>query len=298
MHADKWGSSWCENTNLKQSILKHETSAKHMSNVVKALGLGTQQTLKENAVRNEVAKDPQKRNALRSLFRIVYFVALHRLANRLFPSLVALTVAEGNDVFKALTKKNAKYLSSTFFTSALLSMGDVLRAEIIEQIKASLFFSIMIDETADISVTEQLALYVRFVDAMGNIRVYLFDLIALEKADGASILVEVLRSLKEARLELKRLIGLASDGAGAMLGKKQGFAARLRKLQPFLIALHCICHRLGTIRIETMCSNCLQLCLWRMQARRTRTCRTASKPLCPPRTGFIKTRRRIWPGTS
>jgi len=98
----------------------------------------------------------------------------------------------------------------------------------------------------DIAVTEQLVLYVRGVDPnTGEIFVRLFDLIAMKKADGESILAKVLESLHRSEVEFMRLIGVSSDGAGAMFGKYKGFCARLKQLQKFLWEMHCICHRTG-----------------------------------------------------
>ncbi len=155
---------------------------------------------------------------------------------------------EGNRAFRALTKKNAQYMSSTFFTDALHALGNVLRADIINNVKQSQFFSIALDETADISVTEQLILYIRYVlPVSGEIRVQLFDIIAMKKADGASIYAATMKWLREASLELKRLSGASTDGAGAVAGKIKGFCALLQADQPYCTCVHCICHRYGNI---------------------------------------------------
>jgi hypothetical protein len=41
-----------------------------------------------------------------------------------------------------------------------------------------------------------------------------------------------------------KLVGMGSDGASVMLGSKNGVAAKLRALQPSLVAVHCYAHRL------------------------------------------------------
>jgi hypothetical protein len=202
--------------------------------------------LAEVRLRTQLVGNNNKRDAIRSAFRHVYWLAKHRVPNRLFPDLREFSILEGNNSFRSLTKKNVRYLSSTFFTDALTAIGNVLRADIIANIRKSQFFSIALDETGDISVTEQLVLYVRSVDPVsGAIRVQLFDLIPLKKADGASIYKATMKSLRDAKLELKRLTNASTDGAGAVFGKNQGFCARLQQDQPYCTCVHCICHRYG-----------------------------------------------------
>ena len=46
-------------------------------------------------------------------------------------------------------------------------------------------------------------------------------------------------------------MGLATDGASVMVGKLNGVAARLRKVNPKLINLHCVCHRLALAATDT-----------------------------------------------
>lgn len=225
--------------------MRHESSGDHRDRVKAGVQA---QTLAEAKLRADLVGNSTKRDAIRSAFRHVYWLAKHRVANRLFADLRDFTVLEGNRAFRALTKKNAQYMSSTFFTDALHALGNVLRADIINNVKQSQFFSIALDETADISVTEQLILYIRYVlPVSGEIRVQLFDIIAMKKADGASIYAATMKSLREAGLELKRLSGASTDGAGAVAGKIKGFCALLQADQPYCTCVHCICHRYGNI---------------------------------------------------
>ena len=41
------------------------------------------------------------------------------------------------------------------------------------------------------------------------------------------------------------LPAFGSDGASVMTGKHTGFAARLRHMQPSLVSIHCVAHRLA-----------------------------------------------------
>jgi hypothetical protein len=43
---------------------------------------------------------------------------------------------------------------------------------------------------------------------------------------------------------LVKIVGMGSDGVSVMLGKNNGVAAKLRSLQPAMVAVHCYDHKL------------------------------------------------------
>ena len=45
------------------------------------------------------------------------------------------------------------------------------------------------------------------------------------------------------KLQSSKLVGLATDGAAAMLGVHNGFAAKLKRDVPELFSVHCIAYR-------------------------------------------------------
>ena len=49
--------------------------------------------------------------------------------------------------------------------------------------------------------------------------------------------------LRRCRLDLKKLVAIATDGAPCMTGVHQGVVARLRVLVLHLVGTHCIAHR-------------------------------------------------------
>ena len=50
---------------------------------------------------------------------------------------------------------------------------------------------------------------------------------------------------------LKNLKGLATDGAAVMTGKNNGVAAHLKELNPVIINVNCICHKLALACTDT-----------------------------------------------
>ena len=128
------------------------------------------------------------------------------------------------------------------------SIFEVLESKLLDKVRKSQFFSILCDESTDISNSKKLILYVRLIDPdtfvasthfLGNITV-----------EGSSCTAEVLFNLiinflQDKGIDLSRLIGFGSDGAAVMTGKKSGVATRFKEKCPHLVSIHCMAHRLN-----------------------------------------------------
>jgi hypothetical protein len=70
----------------------------------------------------------------------------------------------------------------------------------------------------------------------------------VDKGDAGGILSEMRRSVEKVGVlwheSLVKLVGMGSDGVSVMLGKNNGVAAKLRSLQPAMVAVHCYDHKL------------------------------------------------------
>jgi len=59
---------------------------------------------------------------------------------------------------------NATYISPQIQNEIISACNDLILAKLVAQVNAAKCFSILADETADVSGTEQFSLYVRYVD--------------------------------------------------------------------------------------------------------------------------------------
>ncbi|XP_061193371.1 zinc finger protein 862-like [Saccostrea echinata] len=68
------------------------------------------------------------------------------------------------------------------------------------------------------------------------------------KADAKGVFLAMKRAVEGVRLDWslthKKMVGLGSDGAAVMTGKKTGVAALLKEHHPSIISIHCLAHRL------------------------------------------------------
>ena len=125
-------------------------------------------------------------------------------------------------------------------------MAEVIETELLKKVHASPYFSILTDESTDISNTKKMVVYTRIIDPVSYVASTHF--LGNITVEGSSATAEVLfglivKFLKDKELPVEKLVGFGSDGASVMVGRKSGVATRLKELSPHLINIHCMAHR-------------------------------------------------------
>ena len=128
------------------------------------------------------------------------------------------------------------------------AIGATLEEEILQEVRDSPFYSIVLDEATDISVTKHLGICIQYLDKNASLRVR--NLKLLEVTHGtADVLTESLISYlttsAPVTLDIDKLAGCATDGASVMVGCENGVITRIKAVVPTLIATHCSAHRLS-----------------------------------------------------
>uniref|UniRef100_A0A1X7TYQ7 DUF4371 domain-containing protein n=1 Tax=Amphimedon queenslandica TaxID=400682 RepID=A0A1X7TYQ7_AMPQE len=82
-----------------------------------------------------------------------------------------------------------------------------------------------------------------FDEEAGIVRSEFYNLAELgEKADAETLFNAIESTFRKDAIPFDNLIGFASDGANAMLGRHNSVKTRLLAKQPHLFVIHCICH--------------------------------------------------------
>lgn len=136
-----------------------------------------------------------------------------------------------------------------------LTIGETMKEQILEKVRDSGPYGLMTDEATDISV--KALTFIQFFDgSSGKIETaFLSVQDVLEKHDGANsvaIFETLMHELEASNLDVRHMMGFASDGATVMTGKNNGVAARLKALNERLVSVHCVCHRLALACTDTL----------------------------------------------
>jgi hypothetical protein len=126
--------------------------------------------------------------------------------------------------------------------------GKLICKQILDEVNNSEYFSLLADETADISGVEQLSIGVRFVDNELKVREEFLGFTPLEKCKAEDIAGAILSTTREVfNLDMNKLVGLGFDGCSTMAGKENGVQKIIINQYPKAKFFHCASHRLNLV---------------------------------------------------
>ncbi|XP_017248713.1 uncharacterized protein LOC108219719 [Daucus carota subsp. sativus] len=104
-------------------------------------------------------------------------------------------------------------------------------------------FSILVDESRDISIKEQMVLLIRYVDKYGSVAERFLGVVHVNDTTSLSLKHDVELSNKH-RLSIAKIRGQGYDGASNMQGKFNGLNILILKDNPCAYYIHCFAHQL------------------------------------------------------
>ena len=144
---------------------------------------------------------------------------------------------------------NATYTSPEIQNQLLEVMGGIVRERICEAIQDATYFSLLVDETKDVSKVEQLAIVLRYIDIKAAaIHERFLTYVPAESLTAESLTTYILTTLRKYQLDYKFMVSQGYDGASVMSGGCSGVQTRICEIAPQAIYVHCNAH-------------CLNLCL-------------------------------------
>lgn len=163
-----------------------------------------------------------------------------------FRSLLKFRIEAGDHILaKHLTTAGgrATYISWQIQNEIISSFNSILLKKLVDKVNAAKYFSVLCDETTDISGTTQMSLCVRFVEN-GTIREEFLQFIPVSDVTGAGLANTICSTMMEigVGLDVKNLVGQGYDGASAMSGALRGAQAIVRQRYPKALYVHCSSH--------------------------------------------------------
>ena len=156
---------------------------------------------------------------------------------------------------KWLEKKTDKYVSADIQNELLKVMGLQVLRDIATSLHSAEFYSIMVDETTDVSNKEQAVLCFRWVSDDLIAHEDFVGLYGIENTEAKTLVNMILDVLTRLNLSIKKLRGQCYDGASAMSGPRSGVAKQIRDLESRAVYTHCYGHSLNLASMDTIKSS-------------------------------------------
>ena len=105
------------------------------------------------------------------------------------------------------------------------------------------YFSLIIDETTDISTKKELALVVRQYSKEEKIvKCCLYELLEIANGSANALFEAICQAFEKDEIPLTNVIGFAADTTNVMFGQNNSVVSRLKQAIPNIFVLRCICH--------------------------------------------------------
>ncbi|GBN58436.1 hypothetical protein AVEN_35297-1 [Araneus ventricosus] len=120
--------------------------------------------------------------------------------------------------------------TSSFIQNELINrFGHLIYSQIVTNVRKSIFYFVLADETTDISQIDQFSLCVRYVeDQSYKIKEDFLTFVPVYDVTGAGLANTVLETLLSLGVDLKKMRGQGYDGAATMRGQFRGVQASIK----------------------------------------------------------------------
>lgn len=234
----------------KERFLIHQNGQQHREALTKILAEKNNSIISgmNNAT---IASIQQNREALKAICSSLKFLARQGLAvqghgedSGNFMELLRLRV-------KDIPALGPWLMRSKLFTGhevqneILDIMATKITTKLANDVKSADYFSVIADETTDISTKEQMSIIFRFPDKNLDAVEHFIGLYEMNSTTGESIANAILDVILRLGLSVNKLRGQCYDGASNMSGKYKGAQAKIREREPRAVYVHCANHSLN-----------------------------------------------------
>ena len=152
-----------------------------------------------------------------------------------------------------ISNRNAKYTSPRIQNKIITIIGyDIIRSELVKEIKAATFYSILADDVTSHN-REELAFCIRFVYQNKDIREEFLSFLHVPRITGAVIVSTMIQFLQDVNLDLKNIRGQGYGGAANTCSDNVGVQRKIKNESPKAVYVHCSGHCLN-LDIAQSCS--------------------------------------------
>ncbi|XP_022033097.1 zinc finger MYM-type protein 1-like [Helianthus annuus] len=164
----------------------------------------------------------------------------------IFLSVLKLTSTNHSEIGKYTlgnAKKNNKLTSLMIRKEIIECFAKEVTKNICAEIKDDVF-GLLVYESSDVSLKEQMVVVVRFVDKFGVVRENFIGIVHVRDTASSTLKEAIDSLLANNQLSIKQVRGQGYDGASNMRGEFKGLKALILKDNPSAYYIHCFAHEL------------------------------------------------------
>ena len=122
------------------------------------------------------------------------------------------------------------------------ALAPYFHQELVQKLRGS-HFSLIIDETTDVSSHKELAVVTRQYDGSKTVKCSLYDLLEVTHCDAENLFKALVSAFERDSIPFENnIIGFAADTTNVMFGDHNSVASRLKDKIPNIFLMRCICH--------------------------------------------------------
>ncbi|XP_076064370.1 zinc finger protein 862-like [Oratosquilla oratoria] len=215
------------------AITRHKETKMHILNAQKF----------EDLPKQETSSSPVGASVAVAVALLMAFIAEHNLSFSIIDHMVELMKV----MFPDSAIAQGIHMHKTKCTETMKSLANVITEDLVKKLRIYKF-SIIIDETTDVSCTKTCAVLVRYFDLTSHkINSCFFSLINLYSSSSVGSTVEnlyekLMETLDSHNIPRSNFIGFAADGASKIMGENNSLTGSLKDSLPGITVLRCICH--------------------------------------------------------
>lgn len=244
-----------------EKFLAHNSSPVHLDAVCKLDGMKAVPVCTQLSLALE-KQQHTARVALKAIFNSVRYLARQGIAlrghNKEGGNFFQLNELRRKDIpeLNEFINREKNFCSYAIQNEMLEMMAHAILRQIITDIKENRIYSLIVDETCDISGKEQVSICVRTVKNL-EVQEFFLGLYETSITTGNALVCLILDALQRFDLSLDYLRGQCYDGGSNMSGIRNGVQAILKEKQPLALYVHCNSHCLNLALQDT--SKCIPL---------------------------------------
>ena len=149
-----------------------------------------------------------------------------------------------------------QYISPEIINELITMMGQTVLRQILEEIKSTLWFSLIADEASDISHNEHISISIRWVNSSYGINEDTLGLVQLPNTKALTLFTVIKDVLIRCSLPISQCRGQAFDGASNMSGIRNGVQALVKREETKALYVHCLAHSLN-LCVQQIAKKCV-----------------------------------------